>query len=517
MPAVALLAAVLTLALQAPPQGTRPNIVLINADDLGYGDLGCYGATRLQTPNIDRLAREGRRFTDAHSASAVCSPSRYGLLTGRYPLRRNFWGPAGLREGLTIDPARLTIARLLQDAGYATACIGKWHLGFGTGPTDWNGDLKPGPLEVGFDSYFGIPTVNSGPPFVYVENHRVVGYDPDDPFEYRQPSVTKRYPEKSGYDAIGGATAAHRLYQDELVGTTLTDRAVQWVEQQERGKPFFLYFATTNIHHPFTPAPRFVGTSACGLYGDFVHELDWMIGRILATLDAKKLAADTLVIFTSDNGGMLHVTGQEAWRAGHRMNGNLLGWKFGAWEGGHRVPFLARWPGRIEPGTTSHHLISQVDLLATLAAILGLGLPEGEGIDSLNQLETMTGDPDTPARTTLVLAPNSPKHLAVRHGRWVFIPQQGAGGFQGKKAGQHLFSDAAALTFAGRHNSDVRDGAVRPDAPPAQLYDLVEDPAQTTNVFGEHPEVVAELQALLGRYAAQIPPTRRIGWINLKQ
>ena len=354
----------------------RPNIVLINADDLGFGDLGCYGATHIQTPNIDRLAAAGRRFTDAHAASAVCSPSRYGLLTGRYPLRRNLWGPIPLGNPLAIDAGHLSLARLLQSEGYATACVGKWHLGFGTSqPTDWNAALQPGPLELGFDHYFGIPSVNSGPPFVYVQDHRVLGLDATDPFVYGQRSVTKRYPEKGGYGAIGGAAAAHRLYVDDEIGTTLADHAVQWLRAQDGSQPFFLYLATTNIHHPFTPAKRFVGTSTCGLYGDFVHELDWMVGEVLDALDAMGVADDTLVIFTSDNGGMLHATGQESWRAGHRMNGKLLGFKFGAWEGGHRVPFVARWPGKIPTGSTSDHLLSQVDLLATLAAVVERPLP----------------------------------------------------------------------------------------------------------------------------------------------
>ena len=496
----------------------RPNIVLINADDLGYGDLSCYGATHIRTPNIDRLAAEGRRFTDAHAASAVCSPSRYGLLTGRYPLRRNLWGPISPRSPLAIDQEHLTLGRLLQGEGYATSCIGKWHLGFGDRePTDWNGELKPGPLELGFDHYFGIPTVNSGPPFVYVEGHRVVGRDPADPFVYGKESVTKRYPEKGGYRVIGGAAAAHHLYVDDEVGTTLATRATRWLQTQDGTRPFFLYLATTNIHHPFTPAKQFVGTSQCGLYGDFVHELDWMVGQVLDTLDAMGVADNTLVIFTSDNGGMFHVTGQRSWQAGHRMNGKLLGFKFGAWEGGHRVPFVARWPGRIPAGSTCDHLLSQVDLLATLASIVDRPLREGEGTDSVDQLATLTGEPATPARDTLVISPNSPKHLTVRRGKWVYIPAQGGGGFQGKKPGVHLFSDEYALPFTGRTNSDVVDGRIRSSAPPAQLYDLERDPHQTTNVSTQHPAMAAELAAVVAQYQRTIPKRARLGWINLKQ
>jgi len=495
---------------------TKPNIVLIFADDLGYGDLGCYGATHVETPNIDRLAEQGRRFTDAHSSSAVCSPSRYGLLTGRYPLRRNFWGPVSLRQGLTIDTSRTTIASLLDDAGYDTACIGKWHLGFGERTPDWNGELSPGPLELGFDYYYGIPSVNSGPPFVFVENHYVVGLDPLDPFVYGKLSVTARRPEKSGYNAIGGAEAAHRLYVDEQIGTVLSDKAVGWLNERTHDTPFFLYLATTNIHHPFTPAEQFVGTSQCGRYGDFIHELDWIVGRVVSTLDEKGFAEDTLVIVTSDNGGMLHLTGQRAWESGHHMNGDLLGFKFGAWEGGHRVPMIARWPGKIPAGTTSDCLISHIDLLATFGAIVSGPVPVDD-VDSLNQLTNLIGSGNEPIRQTLLISPNSPRHLSVRHGPWVYIPDRESGGFQGKRPGDHLLAGAAAMAFTGQTNSDVVDGKLRPDSPPAQLYNLEEDPGESTNVYGSHPEVVAELDAILNEYRAMIADSAPIGWINLKQ
>jgi arylsulfatase A len=504
--------------LTTQSQGSeKPNIIIINADDLGYGDLSCYGATKLKTPNIDRLAKKGRRFTDAHSASAVCSPSRYGLLTGRYPLRKNFWGPISPRQSLTIDPTHLTLASLLKGAGYDTACIGKWHLGFGSKKPDWNGELKPGPLELGFDYYFGIPSVNSGPPFVYVENHHVLGADPADPFSYGKKSVTKPYPEKGGYAFIGGGKEAHQLYVDEMIGTTLKDKAVDWIKTRKDSKPFFLYLATTNIHHPFTPAKQFVGTSDCGLYGDFVHELDWMVGEVLAALEETKMTDNTLVIFTSDNGGMLHLTGQKARKAGHAMNGALLGYKFGAWEGGHRVPMIARWPGKIPAGTTSKQLISQIDLAATLAAIVERPLKEGEAVDSVNQLQNLTGSPKMPVRKTLIISPNSPKHLTVRHGKWVYIPSRDEGGFQGEKLGNHLFAGAAALPFSEKSNSDVVNGKIRSDAPPAQLYNLETDPYQTKNLYSQHPEIVSVLKAILKSYRTKIPSTQPVGWINLKQ
>ncbi len=503
----------------ADVQTRKPNIILINADDLGYGDLSCYGATKLRTPNVDRLAREGRRFTDTHSASAVCSPSRYGLLTGRFPLRKNFWGPLPHTHELTIDPSRPTLASVLKSAGYATAVIGKWHLGFGEGRCDWNKPLKPGPLELGFDDYFGMPTVNSGPPWVYVENHGVVDYDPADPFVYGKTPATQRWPEK-GMGNFGGAEKAHLRYRDEYVGTTLAEKAVAWIKErhaQHKERPFFLYLATTNIHHPFTPHPRFKGTSQCGLYGDFVHELDWMVGEVLKTLDVLGLADDSMVVFTSDNGGMLNNTGQKAWNAGHPLNGKLLGMKFGAWEGGHRVPFIVRWPGQVPAGTESDALVSHIDLIATFAEAAGTTIPARAVVDAVSQLAEFTGTATAPARDLLVISPNSPKHLTIRKGRWVYIPARDEGGFQQKNIGDHCFGGAAVHQLTKQVNSDVVDGEICEDAPPAQLYDLKADPGQAQNVYNEYPEVVAELSAVLKIWRGQIPAGPRLGWINLKQ
>lgn len=226
-----------------------PNIIIINADDLGYGDIGCYGATKVKTPNIDKLARQGLLFTDAHSASAVSTPSRYALLTGQYPFRKNLFGAIFLTRGLVIDTVQFTIADVMKKSNYSTACIGKWHLGFGNETPDWNGELKPGPLELGFDYYFGIPVVSSHPPFVYVENHRVVGLDPKDPFVFNEKAETKYFPEKMSINQIGGAKAAHALYDDEMVGTTLTQKATNWIKDHKE-VPFFLYFFQA-IHNPF--------------------------------------------------------------------------------------------------------------------------------------------------------------------------------------------------------------------------------------------------------------------------
>ncbi|MEM7144678.1 MAG: sulfatase-like hydrolase/transferase [Verrucomicrobiota bacterium] len=478
----------------------NPNVVLIFADDLGYGDLSCYGATKVKTPHLDRLAAEGRRFTDAHSASAVCTPSRYALLTGDYPLRKGLSKPVFLKTGLVIDTERQTLADVMKSAGYATACIGKWHLGFGKDAPNWNGELKPGPLELGFDYYYGVPVVNSHPPFVYVENYNVVGLLPDDPFVFGKPAKTREFFEKMGTNQIGGADAAHARYDDEAVGTTLTGKAVKWIKDQGK-QPFFLFLSTTNIHHPFTPHPRFKGTSECGPYGDFIHELDWIVGEIMHTLEEQGVADDTLVIFTSDNGGMFNVGGQDAWDAGHRLNGELLGFKFGAWEGGHRVPFIARWPGKIKAGSTSDQLISNIDLIATMASLTGTELKEGQAQDSVDVLAALTGNPEKSVRDHLVLAASKPTHLAIRQGKWIYIPAQGSGGFTAAKRGAHAFGGPAAVTYAGFDNSDIENGTIKADAPPAQLYDLENDLTQTKNLFREHPEVVKDLKTLLESYA----------------
>jgi arylsulfatase A-like enzyme len=488
-----------------------PNVVIINADDLGYGDVSCYGATKVRTPNIDRLASQGRMFTDAHSASAVCTPSRYALLTGEYPSRHEkLWGPVMLKSPLVVDTAKLTLGRLFKDAGYATACFGKWHLGFGDrSPTDWNAELKPGPLELGFDRFFGVPVVNSHPPFVYVEGRRVVGLDPADPLVYGRTAATRKFQEKMGLNWIGGGRKAHELYDDRTVGTTIAKKAVEWIRARRGGGPFFLYLATTNIHHPFTPAPRFDGTSGCGRYGDFIHELDWIVGEVTAALDETGEAAGTLLIFTSDNGGMLNQGGQDAWRAGHRMNGDLLGFKFDAWEGGHRVPFIARWPGRIPAGTRSDQLLCNVDILATLASVVGRSLKDGEGPDSVDMLEALTGSPAEPIRDHLVLSPRSRKHLALRSGKWIYISSKGGGGFTGKRVGSHGLGGPAAHALTKQVNSDVVKNRLKADAPDAQLYDLGSDPYQRSNVVREFPERAAgmrkRLRALLA--SKQTRPT----------
>ena len=498
------------------PRKDAPNVVLIFADDLGYGDVGCYGATKVQTPNIDRLAAEGRRFTDAHSASAVCTPSRFGLLTGQYPIRgaggQGLWGPAPITSPLLIDTGTLTIADVFKSGGYETAVFGKWHLGFGTGKNEWQEPLRPGPQDLGFDYYFGMPVVNSAPPYVYVENDRIVGSDPADPLVYvgrgakNTTPITPIPPEASNRspNAFTGAVAAHNLFNDYEVGTKLTEKATAWIKGREK-KPFFLYFATTNIHHPFTPAKRFQGTSQAGLYGDFIHELDWIVGEVRKSLEEAGVADNTLILFTSDNGAMFNHGGRHAAELGHKLNGDLLGSKFGVWEGGHRVPFIAWWPGKVPAGTVSNQLISSVDLMATFAEIVGWALGDGEGQDSINMLPALTGDPEQALRTELVLPPNKRTHVGMRKGEWMYIPAKGDGGFSGSKPTDHAWGGAAVTTLVNTPNSDIVDGKIKPDAPPAQLYDLKADVNQTTNLYPLKPEVVSEMEALLKRHQPAAP------------
>ena len=484
-------------------EANNPNIVIIYADDLGYGDVSCYGATKVQTPHIDKLAKEGKRFTDAHVASPVCTPSRHSLLTGEYPHRvKGLTKPVFLRSPLVLDPKKQTIASMLKNVGYSTACIGKWHLGFGNNtPVNWNKPLSPGPNDLGFDYYYGVPVVNSHPPFIWVENNSVVGYEPEDPFVYNQKAETKKFREKMDLSRIGGAKKAHLLYDDEQVGTHLKNKAVEWIKKEaaNKEKPFFLYFPTTNIHHPFTPDPRFKGTSQAGMYGDFIHELDWMVGEVVNSLEEAGVADNTLIIFTSDNGGMINIGGQEAVALGHRLNGDLQGFKFDAWEGGHRVPFIVKWPGKIKAGTTSDQLIMNNDLFATFAKITDQSIANDQARDSINVLSTFITENTKPVRTEMVITPSRASHRLLRIDDWVYISGQGGGGFNAQKLGSHGFGGAKAMEYAGNNNSDVVNGKFKHNAPKSQLYNLKEDPKQEVNLINKHPQKAEEMKARLAK------------------
>jgi arylsulfatase A-like enzyme len=466
----------------------RPNIVLILADDLGFGDTGCYGATRIPTPNIDKLGREGLRFTDVHATSATCTPSRYSLLTGRYPWRKKGTEILPGDAPLIIDTNQATLASILKKAGYRTGAVGKWHLGLGgPGGADWNGEIKPGPLELGFDYSFIMAATGDRVPCVYIEGHRVVGLDPKDPIRvsYQEPPgpdpTGKDHPEMlamkpsyghdgtivDGISRIGFRTGGKAArWKDEDRADTLTRQALQFIEHNADG-PFFLYFATHDPHVPRVPHPRFVGKSGCGLRGDVIVEFDWCIGQILATLDRLHLAGNTLVIVTSDNGPVLddgYADGAVANQNGHQPAGPLRGGKYSIYEGGTRVPFILRWPGRVTPGV-SDALICLMDLPATFAALTGQKLLPGDAPDSRNLLPALLGGSKT-ARATLV-EHDGFRVLGFRDGLWKYISPQ------------------------------LLEGAEKTRPPREQLYNLGSDLGEKHNVLTNHADEARSLSTAL--------------------
>lgn len=473
-----LLAASVALSAQAPE-----SIVLILADDLGYGDLSAYGATAYETPNIDRLAKEGRLFTDAHSPHPVCTPTRYGLMTGRYSWRTwagsaNVWSD----DPLLIEEGRYTLPMLLREAGYKTAIIGKWHLGYGRpGSANWteagvdyNGKIAPGPLEVGFDYYYGIPHVGQQP-HVLIENHRIVGLTPESPLRLHRDErwiAKTSYLERYGYPPrhhfTGGKGA---LYDHRELALRLTERAAGWIEEHSQD-PFFLYFAHRNTHGPIIPNERFRGTSGIGSYGDFVLELDWSVGRILDTLDEHGLTDETLVLFSSDNGAVVRSL------SGHRVNGALRGQKTEAYEGGQRVPLLARWPGHVKPNTRSDALVSLTDTLATIADLLGKQLPEGAGPDSFSFLEALLDRKQSSAGRTALVHNSYRGGFGIRQGDWKLLMFQGGGGRPVGGGGWNPFDYDRTIPYG-------------------QLYNLREDLGEQRNLYGDEPERVAEMVQLL--------------------
>jgi arylsulfatase A-like enzyme len=468
-PALAVLLLVHGLAAATERQ---PNIVVILADDLGYGDPGCYNRdSRIPTPNIDRLAAQGMRFTDAHTPSSVCTPTRYGLLTGRYCWRTSL--KRGVLQGyspLLIEPGRMTVASLLKQHGYRTGCIGKWHLGLGTAKqTDYGQPLKPGPGSVGFDYFFGIPASLDMPPYVFVENDRVTAA----PTEKIGDSAMRR----TGGNGFwrGGAIAPGFTHEGVL--PRLTEKAVEFLGQQSREQPFFLYLPLTAPHMPWMPTKEFRGKSGADWYGDFVVQVDATVGRVLKALDDGKLADNTLVIFTSDNGA--HWLPEDIKKWGHRANGNLRGQKSDLWEGGHRVPFLVRWPGKVKPGRTSSDLVCLTDLLATTAAILGARLPADAGEDSYNLLPVLLDEKrDRPVREAIVHH-SGDGTFAIRQGAWKLAMALGSHGF-----------------------SLPRDIKPEPGGPRGQLYNLADDPQEQNNLWLQKPDMVKRLTELLEKYQA---------------
>lgn len=459
----------LLTGLSSQASGTpHPNILIILVDDMGYGDLCSYNPeSKIPTPHLDKMAREGIRFTDAHAPGPLCHLSRYGLLTGRYPFRAN---TAAWRRQPSIEPGQLTLASLLRKKGYATSMVGKWHLGFAE-----NGYDKPlpgGPVDVGFDSFFGIRASTDIPPYFYIRGNRAV----------QQPTKTIAANNSREWSRIQGAFwRAGGIAPDLKLADVLprfTNEAIKVIDDHEpsAGKPLFLYLAYPAPHTPWLPSPKFKGRSGAGMYGEFCNMVDAEIGRVLQALEHRKLSQSTLVIFTSDNGPVWYET--DIQRFGHDSAGGLRGMKADAWEGGHRMPFLVRWPGVVKPGTVTSHLVCFTDLLTTFAELTRTKLTEKHNLDSESFLSILK-DPagKHPPRSPIVMKAGSGA-MMIRDGEWKLINQLGSGGFSSPKR--------------------VKPG---PGDPRGQLYNLSADPAEQSNLWQKHPELVRKLTARMEKIA----------------
>ncbi|MDA1049902.1 MAG: arylsulfatase [Planctomycetota bacterium] len=486
---IALVMAPVCLAAEA---SNRPNIVFILADDLGSGDLGCYNSnSKIPTPAFDELAAGGMRFTDAHTPSSVCSPTRYGVLTGRYAWRSRL--KQGVLWGYSrslIEPGRTTVASLLKQQGYTTACVGKWHLGFQTPDlaakdlppasavlpenhphaVDYAKPLLPGPNTVGFDYFFGIPSSLDMEPYVYVENDR--------PLEQPTETIAKSEHRRNGGGGFwrGGPIAPSFKHIDVL--PTITAKATAWIGEQSADKPFFLYFPLNAPHTPWLPTDEFRGKSQAGYYGDFVTQVDWVVRQVMNSLDEHGFDDNTLLIVTSDNGSHWPVGDIEKWQ--HAANLHYRGQKADIWEGGHHVPFIARWPGKIKAGSQSSETICLTDLMATAAAVSDVTVPDDAGEDSFNLLPALLGQPlDKPIREATVHHSMNGT-FSIRSGDWKLVADNlGSGGFTAPRV-------------------------VKPEAggPGGQLYNLADDPTEATNVWIEYPDIVARLSARLTKLQA---------------
>lgn len=468
-----------------------PNIVVILADDFGYGDLAVQNPdSRIPTPNLDALARSGVRFTDAHTPSSVCTPTRYGLLTGRYcwrtRLKRGVLFPP--KDAPLIDADRLTIASMLSERGYQTACVGKWHLGVAwgrdeTGEVDFGLPIQRGPTTVGFDQYYGIAGSLDMIPYAFIENDRIG--EPLSRVQAAQsfPRFVRKGPRAEGFDC-------------GLALDRLTERAVATIDQFAASEePFFLYFPMTSPHKPVWPAERFQGVTDLGPYGDFVAQTDWSVGQVLEALDRNGVAEETLVLFTSDNGSFMfrrkagsdHTDDAsiQAFAAeNHRPNGPYRGTKADIWEAGHRVPFLVRLPGVTEPGSVIESTICHTDVLATLADLVEHQLPANAGEDSYSFLPILRGKPERSHRPPVVHHSFNGT-FAIREGEWKLVLSNGSGGRQQPKG--------------------------KPFGEPFQLYDLHADPGETNDLAAEHPELVARLTETVERFRKEprsVPTSR---------
>ena len=467
-----------------------PNVVLLYADDLGYGDVSCYGAKTIATPHIDKLAAEGLRFTDGHCAAATCTPSRFAMLTGEYAFRQKGTGVLPGDAKLIIKPGRATLGSVFKSAGYQTAVVGKWHLGLGEGGLDWNGAIQPGPLEIGFSHCFIMAATGDRVPCVYVRDRNVVGLDPADPIQvsYQQPfpgeptgkanpELLRMHPSHghdmaliNGISRIGymkGGKAA--LWKDEDMADTFTAQAVKFIEAS-KGGPFFLYFAAHDPHVPRVPHPRFVGKSGMGPRGDAILQFDDSVGTILAALDRLGLKENTLVLLSSDNGPVVDDGYQDeaVQKLGsHHPAGPLRGGKYSAFEAGTRVPFIVRWPAKVKPGV-SPALVCQVDFPASFAALTGQQTP-ASAVDSQNVLPALLGE-DLTGRTELV---EQGGPVSLRQGNWKFIP---------------------ASPGAGRSKNTHNETG---NGPGPQLYDLSKDLGESQNLAKTQPDLVESMAAAL--------------------
>lgn len=474
------------MPLQADESVSKPNIIIILGDDVGYGDLSCYGATQVKTPHLDRLAKNGLRCLDSYAPTAVCTPTRFAMLTGEYAWRQPGTNILPGDAPLCIKPGTVTLPSILQEAGYVTGVVGKWHLGIGKGKTRYTGEMKPGPLEIGFDHCFIFPATNDRVPTIYIKDHDIVNEDPNDPIivSYKKkigheptgrenPELlslkVRRHPDHHegtinyGVSRIGWMTGNKKArWKDEDLTETFTKEAIGFIEKN-KDKPFFLYVATHTAHEPCVPSPKFKGSSQSGVRGDVIQELDWEVGQIMMTLDRLKLTDNTLLIFSSDNGAgwprkryayLYDYEGRD--ENSHLCNGPIRGGKADEYEGGTRVPFIASWPNKIKPGI-SKEIMCLVDMPATCAAIVGKSLPESAGPDSFNILPALLGKGS--GREHVVTQHfRGGGNLSIRKGPWKLIPR-------GKKA--------------------------------PELYNLEKDLAETTNVSAEYPEVTKELIQLL--------------------
>lgn len=454
----------------------KPNIVFVLADDLGWGDPHCYNQdSKIPTPAMDRLAAEGMRFTDAHTPSSVCTPTRYGVLTGRYAWRSRL--KSGVLWGYSrslIEPGRMTVASLLRKHGYTTVGIGKWHLGFqepdpaaaneaAQPEVDYSKPLVPGPLSVGFGAYYGIPASLDMEPYLYVRDDRAV----------RQP-VLRIEGSKHRRQGGGGFWRAGPIapeFAHEEVLQTIAQEATTFIRSQSKDQPFFLYFPLTAPHTPWLPTDGFRGKTQVGHYGDFVAQVDAVLAQVMTALEEAGLAKNTLLIMTSDNGS--HWPVDDIFKWGHDANGGFRGQKADIHEGGHRVPFLVRWPGKIEPGSVCGQIICLTDLIATSAAIVGAELPQDAGEDSFSFLPALLGSADGSLRESVVHH-SANGMFAIRKGDWKFIDGLGSGGF----------TQPARIK-------------PKPGGSQGQLYNLAEDRAERTNLYRTRSEKVAELEALL--------------------